>query len=193
MRVLLVYAHPAADSYTCALKNAALKGLERAGHTVTLCDLYARGFDPVMPAHTWRTYDDGAENRTGIELYVKELLETDALVLIYPTWWSGFPAILKGWIDRVWLPEVAFRFENDGVSPLLGHIQKLGAVTTYGGTRREAMVLGNPGRKVMSRALRHMCGPGTPFVWRALYGAATCPRAKRTAFLADTGKAFLRF
>jgi len=192
MRVLLVYAHPRPESYTGALKDAVLEGLAGAGHTTTLCDLYARGFDPVLSADTVRHYYDDAKNRAGVENYVTELQNTDALILVYPTWWSGFPAILKGWFDRVWLPEVALRFENNKITPLLGHIRTLGVVTTYGGSRREIMALGNPGKKVVGRALRHMCGPRTPLVWRSLYRVETCPAVKRAAFLSRTKAIFSR-
>ncbi len=133
MRVLVVYCHPRPDSFSAALRDAAVDGLTAAGHAVKVRDLYAEGFDPVLPSRQRGAYFDEAENVIGLEDHVAALRRVEGLVLVYPTWWFGMPAMLKGWFDRVWLPGVAFRLGGPKVmKPLLTDLRRIGVVTTYG-------------------------------------------------------------
>jgi NAD(P)H dehydrogenase (quinone) len=112
MHVLLVYSHPRADSFCSALRDAAASALRSTGHTVEVRDLYAEGFVPPMgPDERSRYYSDFPDLR-GIEDHIAALQRADALLLVYPTWWFGLPAMLKGWFDRVWVPGVAFRLRE---------------------------------------------------------------------------------
>jgi hypothetical protein len=106
MRVLLIFCHPRPDSFSAALRDAAVDGLTSSGHSVELRDLYAEAFDPVLSAHQSGTYFDEAESVHGVEDHVAALRRAEGLVLVYPTWWFGMPAMLKGWLDRAWLPGV---------------------------------------------------------------------------------------
>src|ERR1700682_960794 len=99
MRVLYVYCHPLDDSFHAAIRQQALAGLQQAGHTVDLLDLYGEGFDPVLSAQQRRDYHDPARNRANNELYVDRLMAANGLVIQFPTWSFGPPAMLKGWFD----------------------------------------------------------------------------------------------
>ena len=99
MRVLLVHCHPRADSFSAALRDVARQPL--AGHEVQERDLYAEVFDPVVSAQAHADYQDTAANQRGIEADIDQSQWAQALLLVYPTWWYGMPALLKGWFDRV--------------------------------------------------------------------------------------------
>jgi putative NADPH-quinone reductase len=106
----------------------------------------------------------------------------DALVMVFPVWNFGYPAILKGFLDRVFLPGVSFRLEDGDVRPNLTHIKRLAAVTTYGGTRRRAILAGDPPRHCVKRAVWHVCRP-MKMRYLALYDMNRATDARRTAFL----------
>src|SRR5688572_6694028 len=129
MRILVLYAHPDPASFNAALHRTAVEALVRAGHEVDDCDLYAEQFEPLLSLDERRAYHDPAANRTPVESYVRRLEQADALVLVYPVWNFGFPAILKGFLDRVFLPGVSFRLEGGRVKPNLANITSIAAIT----------------------------------------------------------------
>src|SRR5215212_8347222 len=113
MRVLVLFAHPLADSFAASLHRAVIAKLRQGGHEVDDCDLYAEGFDPVLSAPERRDYNTPSPDLSGVAGHVDRLKAAEALVLCFPTWWYGMPAILKGYFDRVWLPGVAFHNPGD--------------------------------------------------------------------------------
>ena len=114
MRVLVVYAHPLDDSFAAALHQRVVAALRRGGHEVDDCNLYAEGFGPVLTAAERRAYNTARPDLTGIADHVARLKAADAIVVCFPTWWYGMPAILKGYFDRVWTNEVAFTLPEGG-------------------------------------------------------------------------------
>src|ERR1700675_692858 len=124
MRVLVIYAHPLGDSFDAALHQAVLAALRRGGHEVDDCDLYAEGFDPVLSAAERRAYNTPNPDLGGVATHVARLRAAEALAVCFPTWWSGMPAILKGWFDRVWAQGVAFHLPEGGgaIRPGLANI-----------------------------------------------------------------------
>lgn len=193
MRVLVLYAHPNPESFGAALHSATVDGLRRAGHEVDDCDLYGEGFDPVLSRDERVGYHDLARNQTNVEGYVQRVQRADALVLCYPVWNFGFPAILKGFFDRVFLPGVSFKLVDGRVQPALHNIRKLSAVTTYGGSRWRAVLMGDPPRKVVGRVLRVIVQPGAPFSYHAHYDMNRSTAESRAAFLAKVSAAMERF
>jgi putative NADPH-quinone reductase len=159
VRALVLYAHPCGDSFGAALHARVVGTLVERGWTVDDCDLYAEGFDPVLSEVERRGYHDVPANRAPVAGYVDRLRAAEALILCFPVWNFGFPAILKGFFDRVFLPGVSFRLEAGRVRPNLTHIRRLAAITTYGGTRTRAMLAGDPPRHVVRRSLRHVTRP----------------------------------
>src|SRR5690349_4935711 len=108
MRVLRMYCHPVAESFAASAHRTVLAALAEAGHKVTDVDLYAERFDPVMSRQERLDYLNTERNERLVQRYDDQLAAAEALVLVYPSWWYGMPAMLKGYFDRVWLPGVAF-------------------------------------------------------------------------------------
>ena len=182
MRVLLLYAHPVETSFCAHLHERALAALKAAGHEVDDCDLYAEGFDPVLSRDERLGYHDLETNREPVAAHVERLLRAEALVLVHPVWNFGPPAILKGYLDRVFLPGVSFRLENGVVAGNLTHIRALTAVTTYGGTRLRAFFVGDPPRAYVKRLMRRLIAPGAPVRYHALYDMNRASEAARIGF-----------
>ncbi len=107
-------------------------------------------------------------------------------MLCFPVWNFGYPAILKGFFDRVFLPGVSFRLEDGKVRPNLTNIRRLAAVTTYGGTRMRAILAGDPPRRVVRRALWHVTRPDR-MRYLALYDMNRATEATRRRFLDRVG------
>lgn len=182
MRVLVIYAHPVADSFSSALHDLVVTTLNGGGWEVDDCDLYREGFDPVLSTEERVGYHDFPGNTATIRGYVDRLTRTDALVLVFPVWIYGFPAILKGFFDRVCVPGVAFRLENGKVFPNLDNVRKLAAVTTYGGTRMRALLAGDPPRKIVGRSVRYYCRNAS-LDYLALYDMNRADQTARERFL----------
>jgi putative NADPH-quinone reductase len=183
-RVLVVYCHPHPDSFVAACRDRALGGLATAGHEVRLTDLYADGFDPAMSAQERRAHKDPGV-APGLERYASDLQWAQALVLVYPTWWSGQPAMLKGWIDRVWVAGVAWELPpgKNVIRPLLTDIRRIVVVTTHGSSKLINALEGESGKRTMTRAVRAMCSKRTRTTWCAVYGLDTASPEDRDRFL----------
>ena len=193
MRVLVLYAHPVETSFSAALHAATLEALAAAGHTVDDCDLYAEGFDPVMSRQERIDYEDQGVNHLPVEAYVGRLRAAEGLVLCAPVWNYGYPAILKGFLDRVFLPGVSFRLVDGKVAPNLRHIRKIAAVTTYGGTRFRTILMGDAPRKAFTRTLRALVHPLARSRYLALYDMNRNQASARQAFLARVSREMRRF
>lgn len=183
MRILLVHAHPVESSFNGSLYRMVRQTLIDRGHEVDCLDLYAERFDPVLSHDERLNYHDTEKNRTGVTDSVERLLKADALVLVYPVWNYGFPAILKGWFDRVFLPGVSFRIEDGQVVPCLHNIGKLAAITSYGGTRLRSFLAGDPPRKIIKRMLRLTIRRGAPVHYLAHYDMNRSTTESRHAFM----------
>jgi NAD(P)H dehydrogenase (quinone) len=183
MRVLVLYAHPNPESYGAALHGAVLEALTAAGHTIDDCDLYAEGFDPVLSLAEREGYHAVPANTASVASDVARLRRAEILVIVAPVWNFGWPAILKGYIDRVFLPGVSFVIEDGRVAGALTHIQHLVVVTTYGASRWRAWLMGDPPRKVVTRMLRGVIGLRKPITYLAHYDMNRSTPASRAAFL----------
>ena len=188
MRVLVLYAHPNPESYGAALHEVVVASLREAGHEVDDCDLYAEGFDPVLSREERVGYHDLAGNTLPVAGYVARLLAAEALVLCFPVWNFGYPAILKGFFDRVFLPGISFKMVDGIVRPNLWTIRKLAAVTTYGGTRWRALLMGDPPRKLVCRVLRAVCHPTARPAYLAHYDMNRATPDSRARFLTSVAE-----
>ncbi len=162
MNALIVYAHPEPTSFTAALKDAAVSALSAAGHRVEVSDLYGENFNPVAGRHDFARaadpvrfhYQSEQLNASKTEGFAPDLareqerlLRADLLVFVFPLWWGGLPAILKGWFDRVCAYGIAYadgkRFDRGyfvGRRALLGMttggtIERFSAEGSYGEMR----------------------------------------------------------
>ena len=184
MRVLVLYAHPVETSFAAGLHATVVESLSAAGHVVDDCDLYAEGFDPVLSRAERLGYHEVGVNEGPVAGHVARLRAAEALVLCFPVWNFGFPAILKGYFDRVFLPGVSFTLDEDGrLKPALTHITRLVAVTTYGGTRLRALLAGDPPRRIVTRAIRANVGLDTPVTYLARYDMNRAGPAELDAFV----------
>lgn len=183
MRILVLYAHPNPESFSAALHRTVVDTLRRSGHEVDDCDLYAERFDPVLTREERVNYLNVPDNQRGLESYVERLKRAEGLVLVFPVWNFGFPAILKGFLDRIFLPGVSFRLENGLAMPNLTHLRVLVAVTTYGSPRWRAFLIGDPPRKCVLRMLRVLVAPLARRRYHALYDMNRQTPESRAAFL----------
>ncbi len=185
MNVLVVTAHPQTGSYNHALTAAAERGLRRAGHDVTTLDLYSLGFVPAMSTDERRAYHGEQPLIDPMVAAHAELVQhAQMLVFIYPTWWSGPPAMLRGWLERVMVPGVAFTFDEHGkVRPALTNVTHIVGISTYGAPWTYVKLLQDGGRRLLTRALRLNCGVRTPTTWLGLYSMDTQGDAERRAFV----------
>ena len=158
-RAMVLYAHPCSESFNAAVHETVVETLEANGWEVDDCDLNAEGFLPVLTELERRGYHEEPTNLEPVKPYVDRLFAAQALVMVFPVWNFGYPAILKGFLDRVFLPGVSFKLVDGRVRPNLTHIRKLVACTTYGGTRWRAFMAGDPPRKCVTRAVWHVCRP----------------------------------
>jgi NAD(P)H dehydrogenase (quinone) len=194
MHVLVVYCHPVETSFAAALHREVVKNLLAAGHTVDDCDLYAENFNPVMSREERLGYHDVPHNQAALAPYVERLRRADALVLCFPTWCFGLPAMLKGYFDRLLMPGVAFDISDPAnVKPMLTHVQRIAAVTTYGRPRWMAWYMGDPPRRIVTRYLKRLTGNRARVDFHAYYhmNVATEPRLAR--FMRQVGEAMANF
>ena len=134
MNALVVYCHPVEGSFCSAMRDAAITGLRAAGHIVNVIDLAAEQFNPVMSTSEWKMYaESSGKIPVGLERDVSLVKSAEIIVFVYPTWWGGLPAQLKGWIERVMLPGTAFVFnEKNKVRPGLRNIRRIHIASTFG-------------------------------------------------------------
>ncbi|MCV6592820.1 MAG: NAD(P)H-dependent oxidoreductase [Silicimonas sp.] len=187
MKALVLFAHPCPESFGAALHTRVVETLTERGWEVDDCDLNAEGFQPVLTEEERRNYHEEPSNIEPVKDYVERLRAAEALILSFPVWNFGYPAILKGFFDRVMLPGVSFKLVDGKVAPNLNHIRKLAAVTTYGGTRWRAFMAGDPPRKHFTRALWHVTRPEV-MQYNALYDMNRATDAQRAAFLEKAGQ-----
>lgn len=185
MKLLVVYCHPRPDSFTAAIRDVAIDALANAGHAVDLLDLYAEGFDPVMSAAERGDYHTREVNRAPVAHHLARVKAADGLIFIYPTWWYAQPAMLKGWLERVFLPHETFSMpeNNQPIRGLLSNIRLIVAVTTLGSPRWWWWLMGMPGRRILLTGIRGICAPGCKTRWLALHRIDVVGKEARKAHL----------
>lgn len=198
MRVLVVYCHPNPDSFTAAVRDTVLDRLAAAGAEIRVADVYGDGFDPVLSRDELASYEDCARNTDAVADQVALLRWCDTLIFVYPTWWYGLPARLKGWLDRVLVPGLAFLMPdgpNRTIRPGLTHITGLAVFTTCGASWWLTRIVGSPGRRTLLRGVRLLCAPRcrTAFAAHYLMDSSTADsRARHLARVAAKVDRFAR-
>lgn len=186
MRILLVLAHPLTDSFAAGVAATAKAALEKGGHNVDLLDLYREGFDPRLREEERRGYFDTPYDTTGVDDIVARLRAADGLILVFPQWWFNFPAILKGFFDRVFAPGVAFDHEQSGgrILPRLTNIKLFWALTTTGSPWWVVkLYMGNPVRRLLKRGIAACCAKHVKFRMISLHDMDRVTPAQRAAHL----------
>jgi putative NADPH-quinone reductase len=192
MRLLVVFCHPDPDSYGAAIFRTACQALREAGHELRIIDLYAEGFDPVFTRDEKRSYlTDTGQNIAGVARHVEALQWAEGWVAIYPTWFYGLPAMLKGWLDRVWLPGVTFQVATAKKRTIRGELQNIRhfvGITTSGSPWWWLRVIGDPGRSLLMKGLRPLYARGCRMSWLQLHDMNHATAADREAFLAKVDR-----
>ena len=158
MNVFIVYCHPSSDSFTYCVKEEFVKGLSAAGHSCVISDLYAMGFDPLFSDkeyHREAFYDLSADIPDDIAAEHAKINSADAIVFIYPVFWTDAPALLAGWFQRVWTYGFAYGDDHS-----MKTLEKALFLVTMGGslkddirqTQVEAMKTVMLGDRIGSRA-----------------------------------------
>jgi NAD(P)H dehydrogenase (quinone) len=134
MRIQVIHCHPLEDSFNHALFRAVVETLRSNGHDVVATDLYREGFQPAMTEAERRTYMGNGYDDSAVARYAETLTSVEGVVFCFPHWWFSMPAMLKGYVDRVWGPGTAFVYHStdNRLEPNLHNIRLLGVVTTYG-------------------------------------------------------------
>jgi NAD(P)H dehydrogenase (quinone) len=191
LRILVVFAHPLETSFVSAVHARVVETLGASGHIVDDLDLYKEKFDPVMPRETLLRYVDTRANTRGVELYVERLRAAEALVLVFPVWFDGLPAIMQGYFQRVFLPGVSVLIDEAGLfHPNLTNLKRLAAVTAYGESRRDAAAKGDPARRFVRGNIGALIEPMGRFEYLALYDMNFSAARRRAAFLNRVTRAF---
>jgi NAD(P)H dehydrogenase (quinone) len=200
MRVLVVHAHPVETSFNRALFTNAVEALEQAGHEVDPLNLYDENFEAVMSRDERLLYHDVPDNLTpAIKPYVDRLRAADGIVFIHPVWNYGYPAILKGFFDRVFVPGVSFVLvggkdkDKGRLVPNLKNIKKVAYITTYGGDRLRTILMGDPPRRLARRWAWVMFGTLRPPIYLALYNMNAVTPLQLKGFLAKVRRVMSRF
>jgi NAD(P)H dehydrogenase (quinone) len=182
----VILAHPRHGSFNHAIAATVLHTLESQGHEVWFHDLYQEHFDPVFLAPE---RERQAYLPPFLEQHCQEIAQAQGIVIIHPNWWGQPPAILKGWVDRVLRPEVAYRFlegdQGDGVPVGLLKAKAALVFTTSNTPReRELAVFGDPLETLWKNCIFGLCG--VPMVMRQNFAVVvTSTPAQRQAWLEE--------
>jgi NAD(P)H dehydrogenase (quinone) len=185
MRCLLVTAHPLPGSLCQTLANTALEALKAGGHELVLENLYAQDFSPTLRANERAGYYETPYSASAVQAQAQRLQEADVLVLCFPTWWFGFPAILKGWFDRVWVPGVAYDHARDlgAIQPRLPLLKRVLVITSLGSPWWvDKFVIRQPVKRILKTAILGTCAPQAKFEMLSIYSSEKLAKEKVQAF-----------
>lgn len=160
MRISVILAHPDKDSFNHAISAIIVKTLNQNGHEVYFHDLYEENFDPILPAEE---IPKDTPLPTEIQKHCTEISDADGIIVVHPNWWGQPPAILKGWVDRVIRPGVAYEFlegdKGEGIPyDLLKAKSALVFNTSNTETERENNIFGDPLETIWKNCIFGLCG-----------------------------------
>ncbi|NOY87334.1 MAG: NAD(P)H-dependent oxidoreductase [Deltaproteobacteria bacterium] len=160
MKLSIILAHPDSNSFNHAIADIALRTLISQGHHIFFHDLYEESFDPILPANEM---ERDADIHPYIEKYCNELKDSDGIIIVHPNWWGQPPAILKGWMDRVIRPGVAYEFQegDEGEGVPKGLLKAQSAIvfnTSNTLPEREEKVFGDPLETIWKNCIFGLCG-----------------------------------
>ena len=160
-----------------------MKAARDQGWQVTLRDLCAEGFDPRLTVSERSSYYSDFQSEASKE--IEELKRAQVLIFVFPTWWFGFPAVLKGWFDRIWAPGAAYD-HAPGFGPMIPRLDGLRevlAVTTMGAPAWvDWLVMRRPLARILRMGIVKPCAPKARVTWRALYRAEAVEPARLAGF-----------
>ncbi|WP_438445965.1 NAD(P)H-dependent oxidoreductase [Gorillibacterium sp. sgz5001074] len=194
MNHLIVYAHPHAGSFNNAILDTAVGALKAKGHEVHVRDLYKLGFDPVLSEADTAALREG-QAPSDIKTEQEYLAQADVITFIYPIWWTGMPAILKGYVDRTFSYGFAYQYNSQGGIDKLFTGKKGVIINTYGtpGDIYESIGMNASLRQTASGGIFDFCG--VQVVEHYLFGGVTTVATDdtRKGMLAQVEKTFSSF
>ena len=186
MKCLVVVAHPVLKSLCHHLCDETVKHLEAKGYEVTLLDLYQQEFEPSLRQTERQSYYADQFDQNQVTQRITELKQAESLVLVFPTWWFGFPAILKGWFDRVWAPGHAYDHASDlgAIQPRLDNLKEVKVITTLGSPWWvDTFILWKPVNRVLKIALLGACTKRCKFKMLSLYKSEDVTKERVESFV----------
>lgn len=188
MNCLIVTTHPLKRSLCTHLTELVVDTLNGMGHEVVIEDLYADKFEPTLTAAERESYYSGSYDQSAVIEQADRLLNAEGMVLLFPTWWFGVPAMLKGWFDRVWGPGIAYDHASDfgPIKPRLGKLRKVLVITTLGAPWWvDRLVMRQPVKRVIKVALLGACARKSKLTCLSLYN---CEKLDERAVIKFEGK-----
>ncbi len=160
MNISVILAHPDEGSFNHAIAKTAVEQIEDNGHTAFFHDLYKEGFDPLLPSEE---IPQGARVPSVIDQHCREITEADGIIIVHPNWWGQPPAILKGWVDRIIRPGIAYEFlEGDSGEGIPKGLLKAKAAIVYNTSNtemeREKKAFGDPLETIWKNCIFGLCG-----------------------------------
>ncbi len=194
MNILLILAHPNKNSFNHAIAQIGHDRLLANGHTVVLHDLYAEGFDPLIGADEMHRQ---AQINEIVQSHCNDLIDSDGIIIVHPNWWGQPPAILKGWIDRVIRPGIAYKFEegDNGEGVPVGLLKaKTGLVFNTSDTaeERETTIFKDPLETIWKNCIFDFCGVKT-FDRKVFRIVVTSTLEQRSEWLKEAGQLVDRY
>ncbi|MDI6743364.1 MAG: NAD(P)H-dependent oxidoreductase [Smithella sp.] len=194
MLISVILAHPDPQSFNHAIAKTAVDALQANGHIVFFHDLYQDKFDPLLQT---AEIAENAKLPAKIKKHCKEIASVDGIIIVHPNWWGQPPAILKGWVDRVIRPGVAYEFleGDDGEGVPRGLLKAKTALvfnTSNTKTKRERNVFGDPLKTIWKNCIFGLCGVDN-FHRRMFNVIATSSEARRKKWLDTVTKDINRF
>jgi NAD(P)H dehydrogenase (quinone) len=170
MKISIILAHPDKNSFNHAIASAVAAEAFKNGHGIIFHDLYAEGFDPVLPG---KEIPSEAVLPQTVEKHCNEISSADGIVIVHPNWWGQPPAILTGWIDRVFRPGVAYNFlDNDSGEGVPAGLLKARSAIVFNTSNtpvdREQSVFGDPLELIWKKCIFELCGVTT--FYREVFG-----------------------
>ena len=191
MNIVIVLGHPSSDSYCVAIFELIILAHEsQPTHNITAIRLADEKFITAMSTAERAAYETSSPLISDeTKRHAEALKQAEALIFVYPTWWSGLPAQLKGWLERVFVLGVAFRFnENNKIQPNLQNVRHIIGVSTYGSPWRYVKLINDNGRRTLTRAIRASTGLRTRTMWCGIYALDTCTQQQREEFISETAQ-----
>lgn len=192
MHATVVFAHPDPDSFGRAVLDRVVRGLTSAGHAIDVLDLYALDYPGCLSPAEWQAYGSGSPILDDtVARHAAIVRRTDALVFVYPTWWSSIPAILKSWMERTLVEGVAFTLDGpkNRLTPRLSGIGNVVGISTYGSSWWYVKLVNDAGRRTILRAIGLLTRGRARTSWLGLYSLDGQTTERRTRFLDDVERA----
>lgn len=189
MKISVILAHPDKNSFNHAIASATVDALNQNGHEVMYHDLYQERFDPILPLEE---FSRNAALPPVIEKHCREISDADGIIIIHPNWWGQPPAILKGWVDRIIRPGVAYEFvEGDAGEGVPNGLLKAKTAVVFNTSNteanREKEVFGDPLERIWKDCVFDLCGVSN-FHRRMFSIMITSSEEQRKEWLKEVGR-----